>query len=147
MTVTPRVSDDKVQLGVGTGISYDFPFQVEIKLDDVGGPSAGMMFALGVIDKLTPESLTGGQIVAGTGTIDSSGRVGAIGGIRQKLAGAKQAGAPWFLAPTANCDEVVGRVPDGMNVFAVSTLEEALTVLNDVRTGGDLNGLPRCVAG
>ncbi len=96
VSVTPRLSNDAVQVGIGTSAAYDFPFRVDIKLDDVGGPSAGMMFALGVVDKLTPEALTGGRAFAGTGTIDSSGHVGAIGGIRQKLAGAKDAGATFF---------------------------------------------------
>ena len=101
-------------LGVGVRMDYEFPIDVELQLDNVGGPSAGMMFALGIIDKLTPGALTGGEIVAGTGTIDSAGEVGPIGGIRQKLWGAEDAGADWFLAPASNCDEVTGHVPDGL---------------------------------
>ena len=145
--VTPLASDKTVLLGVLTNTHYDFPLQVEIQLDDVGGPSAGMMFALGIIDKLTPDSLTGGQRFAGTGTIDANGRVGAIGGIRQKLVGAKRAGAAWFLAPKTNCDEVGGNVPDGLTVFAVSTLADSLTVLKAVSMGGDLGSLPTCASG
>ena len=72
-----------------------------------------MMFALGIIDTLTPGELNGGETVAGTGTIDADGVVGPIGGIRQKMWGAVGAGADWFLAPAENCDEVVGHVPDG----------------------------------
>ena len=83
IAVTPVERDGTVALGVGVRMVYDFPIDVELQLDNVGGPSAGMMFALGIIDKLTPGPMTGGEIVAGTGTIDSAGEVGPIGGIRQ----------------------------------------------------------------
>ena len=66
------------------------PFTLKIDLDDIGGPSAGLMFTLGIIDKLKPEDLTGGKVIAGTGTIDDEGNVGPIGGIPQKLVGAKK---------------------------------------------------------
>jgi len=112
----------------------------------VGGPSAGMMFALGIIDKMSPGDLTGGQHIAGTGTIDADGNVGPIGGIRQKLYGARDAGATWFLAPEANCNEVVGHVPDGIRVFSTSTLKQSLTVLETIRDGGDLDALPTCTS-
>jgi len=116
-------------LGIGASVAYDFPFDVTIRLDDVGGPSAGMMFALGIIDKLTPGNLNSGLNISGTGTIDNLGNVGPIGGIRQKLFGAKNTGSSLFLAPAENCDAVVGNVPEGIAVFAVSTLSEAITVL------------------
>lgn len=131
-------------IGVQTTETYDFPFDVSIKLDDVGGPSAGMMFALGIIDRLTPGPLAGDAAVAGTGTIDAEGVVGPIGGIRQKLYGARDAGASYFLAPADNCDEVVGHVPDGLRVFKVETLEDSLAVLRTLDGGGDLDGLPTC---
>jgi Lon-like protease len=133
-------------VGIQLTVDYDFPIDVEIQLDNVGGPSAGMMFALGIMDVLEPDSLTGGQRFAGTGTIDAAGEVGPIGGIRQKLYGARGAGAEWFLAPEANCNEVVGHVPDGLRVFSVGTLDDALTVLQTVREGGDLDALPTCTA-
>lgn len=133
-------------LGVGVRMHYEFPIDVEIRLDDVGGPSAGMMFALGIIDMLTPEAMTGGETIAGTGTIDSAGRVGAIGGIRQKLWGADGAGADWFLAPRANCGEVVGNVPDGLRVFAVATLDEAREIVEAVGDGDDTSAYPTCEA-
>ncbi|MDO9397409.1 MAG: S16 family serine protease [Herbiconiux sp.] len=144
--VTPTLSEstDAPALGIAAGYGYDFPFDVEIKLDDVGGPSAGMMFALGIIDKLTPGELNGGQNVAGTGTIDAAGEVGPIGGIRQKLFGARDAGASYFLAPASNCDEVVGHVPDGIQVFAVSTLSDSMTALETIAGGGDTAALPSC---
>ena len=72
---------------------------------DIGGPSAGLMFSLGIYDLLTPGDLTGGKFIAGTGTITVDGKVGAIGGIQQKMSGAKEAGATVFLVPAGNCDE------------------------------------------
>ncbi|PPF23918.1 YlbL family protein [Rathayibacter rathayi] len=141
--VTPRDSNGAAVIGVLPGAAFEFPFRVEIELDRVGGPSAGMMFALGIIDKLTDGELTGGQNVAGTGTIDAAGEVGAIGGIRQKLYGAKNAGAQYFLAPSSNCTEVVGHVPDGLDLVAVSTLDDALAALRGI-AAGDTSGLPDC---
>jgi PDZ domain-containing protein len=150
VSITPRLTDVSGQqqwlLGVGLTLSFDLPVDVKIQIDNVGGPSAGMMFALGIIDKMSPGDLTGGQHVAGTGTIDADGNVGGIGGIRQKLYGARDAGATWFLAPQANCNEVVGHVPDGIRVFAVSTLQDSLAALETIRDGGDLDALPTCEA-
>ncbi|SMH46806.1 PDZ domain-containing protein [Rathayibacter oskolensis] len=141
--VTPEDSDGSAVIGIVAGAAFDFPFEVEIQLDDVGGPSAGMMFALGIIDKLTEGSLNGGEDVAGTGTIDAEGEVGAIGGIRQKMFGAVDAGASYFLAPADNCGEVVGHVPDGLEVLSVSTLDEALAALQGI-AAGDTADLPDC---
>ena len=138
VVLTPYANESgDVVLGIGASVSYEFPFEVTIRLDDVGGPSAGMMFALGIIDKLTPGELNGGLNVSGTGTIDSSGNVGPIGGIRQKLFGALRIDSPFFLSPVDNCDEVVGHTPDGIAVFAVGTLDEALDVLDFVKTRPD----------
>ncbi|MFK4837267.1 PDZ domain-containing protein [Microbacterium sp. ZW T2_14] len=149
--VTPKESTagDETTWIVGVNLitDYDFPIDVTIQLDNVGGPSAGMMFALGIIDTLTPEELNGGEQVAGTGTITADGEVGPIGGIRQKMWGAVDAGADWFLAPEANCDEVVGHIPGDLRVFSVEDLDDALTVLDAVRDGGDLDALPTCTAG
>ncbi|GAA4371274.1 YlbL family protein [Agromyces bauzanensis] len=146
VAVTPVERDDAVVLGVGVRMRYEFPIDVTLQLDDVGGPSAGMMFALGIVDKLTPGAMPGGEIVAGTGTIDSAGEVGAIGGIRQKLWGAEEAGAEWFLAPESNCTEVTGHVPDGLTVFAVSTLDEARSVVEAVADGADTSEFASCPA-
>lgn len=131
-------------IGVTTLHDYDFPFDVSIQLDRVGGSSAGMMFSLGIIDKLTPGELNGGADVAGTGTIDADGNVGPIGAIRQKLFGARDAGAEWFLAPATNCDEVVGHVPGALQVIAVETLDDALAALATIREDGDVAALPGC---
>ena len=133
-------------IGITLMNDFDFPIDVTIQLNNVGGPSAGMMFALGIIDTLTSGELNGGERVAGTGTIDAGGLVGPIGGIRQKLWGAADAGAEWFLAPEANCDEVVGHVPDGLRVFAVGTLDDALGALAAIAEEGDVAALPTCTA-
>lgn len=149
--VTPKESRQDGEtmwlIGVTLITDYDFPIDVTIQLNNVGGPSAGMMFALGIIDTLTPGELNGGQQIAGTGTITADGTVGPIGGIRQKMWGALDAGADWFLAPEANCDEVVGHIPGDLRVFAVASLDDALDVLDAVRDGGDLDALPTCAAG
>ncbi len=135
---------DKWLIGITLATEYDFPIDVTIQLDNVGGPSAGMMFALGIVDELTPGALTGGNDIAGTGTIEATGNVGPIGGIRQKLYGARDAGAKYFLAPESNCDEVVGHVPDGLRVLSTATLEEALDILEVIAQDGDVEGLPTC---
>lgn len=147
-TGTEFGGDPKPVVGISVRSDYGFPFDVKIQLDNVGGPSAGMMFALGIIDKLTPGSLNGGADVAGTGTISSDGTVGPIGGIRQKLYGAQDAGAEHFLAPARNCDEVVGHVPAGLSVYSVATLDDSLAVLNALESGSkkDLARLPTCTA-
>jgi len=146
-TATASDGSTSTVIGIGTKITYDLPVDITIQLDNVGGPSAGMMFALGMIDLLTPGELNGGEDVAGTGTIDADGNVGPIGGIRQKLFGAKDAGADWFLAPADNCDEVTGHVPDGLTVFAVKTLDDSLAALDAIADGSDTSALPTCTAG
>lgn len=146
VVITPEETAGTVIVGIGAQMEYDFPFSVTIQLDDVGGPSAGQMFALGIMDKLTPGSLNGGAKVAGTGTIDNEGNVGAIGGIRQKMYGARAAGATIFLAPASNCDEVTGHIPAGLHVYAVKTLDDSVKVLDAVRTGGSTASLPTCPA-
>ncbi len=143
VTATTRESDGRATIGVFLGRKFDFPVDVQIHAGDVGGPSAGTMFALGIYDTLTPGSLTGGQKVAGTGTIDSSGSVGPIGGIRQKLVGARDGGADWFLAPADNCDEVVDHVPDGLRVVRIATFDEARKAVQDI-AARKADSLPTC---
>ena len=125
LTVKTAESQGQTVVGIYLKAAFDFPIKVSINAGEVGGPSAGLMFALAVYDKLTPGALTGGAAIAGTGTIDSVGTVGKIGGIQQKLAGAKSGGATWFLAPAGNCKEVVGHIPDGLQVAKVSTFAQA----------------------
>ena len=137
-------AEGSYRLGLMVGYKFDFPVKIELQLGDVGGPSGGMMFALGILDKLTPGFLNGGQYVAGTGTITPAGDVGPIGGIRQKLFGAADKGAQYFLAPAENCNEVVGHIPDGLQVFSVSKLSEAVSILDQISMGADLGSLPTC---
>lgn len=117
--------------------------KVAMHVNDIGGPSAGMMYALGVIDELTPGDATGGAAIAGTGTIDAKGKVGAIGGIRLKMLGAKRDGATWFLAPEVNCAEVVGHVPQGLRDVRVSTLDDAYRAVLAIGKGQTAS-LPHC---
>lgn len=134
-------------LGVLLDPTFDFPFEVSYASGDVGGDSAGLMFTLGVIDLLTPGAITGGEHIAGTGTISPGGDVGPIGSIQHKLVGAREVGARWFLAPAANCEQVAGAVPDGLTVVAVSTLDEALDAVEAIATGEGTDDLPSCGAG
>ncbi|WP_354568854.1 S16 family serine protease [Glaciihabitans sp. UYNi722] len=150
LQVTPVLSSDTKPapiIGIIPAITYTFPFTVKIQLENVGGPSAGQMFALGIIDKLTPGELNGGANVAGTGTITAEGEVGAIGGIRQKMYGALDAGARWFLAPYSNCDEMTGHIPKGLTVLAVKNLDDSLAALKAIRTKADTSKLLTCPAG
>ncbi|MEO0024378.1 MAG: hypothetical protein RL196_819 [Actinomycetota bacterium] len=146
VSVTPKKIKDVWRLGITITDSYDFPISVKLKLQDVGGPSGGMMFALGIIDKLTPGSLTGGLSVAGTGEIDGNGNVYPIGGIQQKMFGAVDAGATWFLAPVDNCDEVVGHIPEGLHVTKVATLSDSLAALKAISADPETKSLPQCTA-
>ena len=133
---TTKVDETKIPfIGIGVDMIYSADFTIDFELDDVGGPSAGTMFALGIIDKLTPGSLTGGKVIAGTGTITPTGKVGPIGGIAHKLVGAKRAGATLFLAPKANCDEVKGQIPAGLTVVPVSTISQAVNAIKDFNKG------------
>ena len=122
-------------IGIGIDINYSAEFEIKFGVTGVGGPSAGTLFAIGIIDKLTPGALTQGKIIAGTGTIDPDGNVGEIGGIQQKLIGARDAGAVLFLAPAGNCDEVIGHIPDGLTVAAIETLEDAMDEIEAFNAG------------
>jgi len=143
--VTGEREGGGAQIGVFVDPSFDMPVDVSINIEGIGGPSAGTMFALGLVDLLTPEDEAAGQVIAGTGTIDVTGAVGPIGGIRQKLAGAARDGASWFLAPEDNCDEVVGHVPDGLRVVSVGTLSEAREAMVAIGAG-ETQDLPTCTA-
>lgn len=133
-------------VGIQAGTDHTFPFEIDINLADVGGPSAGLMFALGIVDKLTPEDLTGGNFVAGTGTIDDTGTVGPIGGIQMKLVGAREAGAEYFLTPGDNCASAASDTPDGLTLVKVNTIADATRSLAKI-DAGDTADLPRCSAG
>jgi Lon-like protease len=120
-------------MGVEIMGQYVFPFTVKFNVGEIGGPSAGTMFALGIIDKLTPLNLTGGKFIAGTGEITASGQVQAIGGIQQKMVGARDAGATIFLAPASNCSDVRGAIPAGLQVVKISTLSQAVDDLEALK--------------
>jgi PDZ domain-containing protein len=122
-------------LGVVVQDQYKFPFAVTIRIGQIGGPSAGMMFALGIIDKISAENLTGGKFIAGTGEITAAGAVQPIGGIQQKMIGARDAGATVFLAPAGNCADTKGAVPPGLRVVKVSTLSGAISALQSLKAG------------
>ena len=120
---------------------FQFPFTVKFSVGDIGGPSAGMMFALGIIDKLTAMNLTGGKFIAGTGEITQAGQVGAIGGIQQKMVAARSAGATVFLTPAGNCVNTAGAVPAGLRLVKVATLSQAVGDLEAIKEG---KSVPSC---
>jgi len=127
-------------IGVYAAEAFRFPFTVKINIGSIGGPSAGMMFALGIIDKITSMNLADGRFIAGTGEITIGGAVQPIGGIQQKMAGARAAGATIFLTPAANCPDTVGAVPPGMRLVKVSTLSGAIAALKALREGKPIPG-------
>lgn len=133
--VPKQVSTDKDGKKVTT---YFFPVHVSITLKETGGPSGGLVFALGIVEKLTSEDFVAGRTIAGTGTIDGAGVIGAIGGIGEKIVAAKRAGATVFLAPSENCTDLT-HLPAGIKVYSVATLKEAILVLKDAR-----NAIPHC---
>lgn len=122
-------------LGVTPAEEPDVPFTVTFNLADVGGPSAGLMFSLAVVDKLSPGELSNGDFVAGTGTIDSAGTVGPIGGIPYKLIAAREAGATTFLVPSQNCSEAVQNSQDGLRLVRVDSLDSAIDSLEAIGAG------------
>ena len=149
VTITTTTSDDSGEkraiVGISAGTDHTFPFTIDIKLADVGGPSAGLMFSLGIYDKITPGNLTGGKFVAGTGTIDDDGKVGPIGGIEMKTVGARSKGAQYFLTPADNCAAAAKDTPSGLTLVKVNTIDDALGALKDIRTG-KTSALPKCTA-
>lgn len=119
---------DRARVGITVGSQFDFPIEIENHIGDrVGGPSAGLMFALGMYDQLTPGPLTGGMNVAGTGSIAPTGEVGTVGGIAQKMAGAEEAGATVFLVPALNCQEFLDARDFDMTVVKVTNLDDAIS--------------------
>jgi Lon-like protease len=141
--VGTRQSGGHPVMGVEVQEHYKFPFPITISVGEIGGPSAGMMFALGIIDKLTKLDLTAGRFIAGTGEITASGRVQPIGGIQQKMIGARNAGATIFLTPASNCADTKGAVPSGLRLVKVSTLNQAVTDLEALKSGQSAS-VPSC---
>jgi len=132
------------QIGIQLGLGFVFPFTVSVKIsENIGGPSAGLMFALAIYDTLTPGSLTGGEDVAGTGELDAQGVVGAVGGIQQKIAGAREAGADLFLVPDANCPDALGVDNGDMRLVRATTFVRTLKAVEDWVEDPDAD-LPSC---
>ncbi|MFT4185838.1 MAG: PDZ domain-containing protein [Micrococcaceae bacterium] len=144
--VPTRVEGEDPVIGILATVQFVFPFKAKIQIDNVGGPSAGMMFALGIIDKIGNDNLTNGKYIMGTGVVTQDGDVAPIGGIRQKMITAKRNGAGLFLAPSGNCNEVVGHIPEGLKVVKVATLAEAKNAVKTYAYNNDTSKLPVCTA-
>ncbi|HVV14439.1 MAG TPA: PDZ domain-containing protein [Amycolatopsis sp.] len=135
LAANPDTSQTQGFMGLQPIDRADVPFDVKVSLQDVGGPSAGLMFALAIVDRLTPGEMVNGEHVAGTGEIDEKGNVGPIGGISFKVVGAREAGATVFLTPSANCAEAAAAAPSGLKLVKVDNLDSALTALDDIKAG------------
>lgn len=122
-------------LGVSVLLQPFAPFDIDIQVKDVGGPSAGLMLTLGILDLVGDDDLTGGAVIAGTGTIDVGGNVGPIGGITLKMVTARDIGADLFLVPAGNCAEALQVKDPGFPLARVATLDDALEALADQKAG------------
>ncbi|QVT79169.1 putative protein YlbL [Nocardioides aquaticus] len=142
--VTPEQVDGEQRIGVRIGLGFDLPVDVQVNIPPaIGGPSAGLMFALAIYDTLTPGSLTDGRSIAGTGTIGPDGAVGPIGGIAQKVAGARADGAGLFLVPPANCEDALAADNGAMRLARADTFEAGLEAVQDWTADPDAD-LPSC---
>jgi PDZ domain-containing protein len=121
-------------IGIVLGELTEPPFPIEIRAGDVGGPSAGMMHTIAIVDSLTEGELTHGRVIAGTGTIDLDGNVGGIGGIRQKVVAAEAAGADYILVPEANYESALTAERDDIEIVPVATLDQAISFLETLDT-------------
>ena len=146
VSLTPVDDGTGPKIGIGLAQAYDFPIDVTFNVADVGGPSAGLVFSLTMIDKLTPGDLVGDKKIAGTGTITPEGEVGMIGGARQKVVAAAAAGNEFFFSPAGNCAEVLAaQGSENMQIVRVDTLDSAVDSLDKI-AAGDVADLPRCEA-
>src|SRR5262245_3355771 len=144
--ITPKEIDGNQRVGIRIGIGYEFPFDVSVNIsDNIGGPSAGLMFSLAIYDTLTKGSLTGGKSVAGTGTMGSDGKVGPIGGIQQKIVGAREDGAKLFMVPPANCAEALDARNGDMRLVKAVTMHAARDAIEKWVKNPDAK-LPTCSA-
>lgn len=140
-TVPSPDNPDRAMIGISLGGLYASDFKPVLSLPEIGGPSAGLMLSIAMVDKLTPGDMVAGRRIAGTGTIDAHGKVGAIGGIDKKMAAAAHAGAQLFIAPASNCEDLVGAEPSGLPVVPVSTLADAVDAIGRWQAG---EALPVC---
>ncbi|MDH6242542.1 PDZ domain-containing protein [Mycobacterium sp. OTB74] len=139
VTITLGANKDRDYGYLGTSVLNApwAPFAIDFHLANIGGPSAGLMFSLAVVDKLTDGNLNGGKFVAGTGTISDDGKVGPIGGITHKMYAAREAGATVFMVPAGNCAEASSARLDGLQLVKVDTLGGAVDALHAVSAGGE----------
>jgi Lon-like protease len=142
VSVQVQEADDQPRVGILLRDLFpDLPVKVTIETENnIGGPSAGLMFTLSIIDKLTPEDLTGGRRIAGTGEISLDGGVLPVGGVAEKLIAVRRLGVTMFLIPAENCDSVRGRVPDGLRLVKVATIGDALRFLRDPKAAATAPG-------
>jgi PDZ domain-containing protein len=144
--ITPVEIDGFQRVGIRLALGFELPFDVSVNISErIGGPSAGLMFSLAIYDTLTPGSLTAGQTVAGTGTIDENGKVGPIGGIQQKIVGAREDGARLFMVPPANCDEALDSRNGDMRLVKAVTMHAAVQAIETWVKNPDAD-LPECKA-
>ncbi len=142
--VEPRLVEGDKRIGITPGNGFTFPFDVSVDIGDaIGGPSAGLMFSLAIYDTLTPGSLTGGAVVAGSGTIDADGNTGPIGGIQQKIAGAEAADAKLFLVAAGNCPDTIGLDTGDMRLVKATTMHDAVNAITSWVSDPDAD-LPTC---
>ncbi|MDT0301519.1 YlbL family protein [Streptomonospora wellingtoniae] len=135
-------------IGILVADRMEFPFEVDISVGEIGGPSAGMMFSLGVIDRLSPEGLTGGHQIAGTGTITPEGEVGGVSGVAQKMVSAERLGAEYFFVAADSCSQTFDSAATGeIDVVKVGELADAVDALKKIRNGEEAGDLPRCQPG
>lgn len=134
---------DSAYLGVLVVNTYTSDFEVDISLEGIGGPSAGLVFALAIVDSMTPQPLLADVHVGGTGAIAADGSVGQISGVEKKAVSVAGAGAGLFLVPEGNCADLAGRIPDGLEVAAVDSLATAIDSITAWRSGD--GELPECM--
>ena len=148
---TMRVPQDTAVLAAKKVLAAQYPevnisglanSSLTVTLANTGGPSGGLIFALGILELLTEEDLLQGRKVSASGTISESGEVGSIGGISEKIIAAKEAGSTLLFASRDNCDDLPSRV-SGISVVAVDTLQEALKYLQSNRPEGEKSLAPR----
>ena len=143
-TIADPKDNTIARIGIGIGQKFEFPIKIINNVgNEIGGPSAGTMFALAIYDKLTPGKLANGKHIAGTGEIDGAGVVGSIGGVRQKMAGAAADDTQIFLVPDANCEEAADGDDFGMTLVRIKTLDNAIDSLEALADNPKAN-VPTC---
>jgi PDZ domain-containing protein len=143
-TVESTVQSDAPVVGITLATGYRYYPEISFDLgQQIGGPSAGLVFALAIYDKITDGSLLAGRHVAGTGKITPNGDVQGIGGIQEKISAAEKAGATAFFVPASNCRDLDG-VGTTMTLIKISTLDEAIKAVQALNSNGDTAALPRC---